>query len=844
MPTRHWPSQLERSTQAMWLLDPALGTVLFANRAAAELCGFEQADLEGLPLARLRAVAEEPSPLERLAPSRTNGNGAAHIGAAALARRDGSTVVLNVAASEVTYEGRPVMLCLLEDAARIRDLEDATRRAKERLDAVTRASHGWVWDLDVASGTVWRSDGFDRPGEPPLGLEPTYDAWLERLHPDDRERVGRDGAAAIAAQLPTIESEYRFRIADGSYIDVMDRASILYDTAGKPVRMIGASVDVSGRRNAERARDDSERRLRLLFESSIVGVVFSNADGTVSEANDEYLRITGYTREDITSGLLNWRTITAPEYERDNVRAWEAIELTGLPTAFEKEYVRKDGGRIPVLVGASRFGDDGAHGFAVVVDLTTLRRAEDAVRESESRLRSIVHSSMVGMGIWRTGGKILEANDRLLQLLGVTREEFERDGLNMTGMTAPEDVRRGVAHRALLRPDGSFPPIEIDYIRRDGSRVTTLVGACVFPGRQDEGAFCVIDLTERKRAEAERQRHERWVQAIFEGSRDAIMLFDDENRYLDANPAACRLYGYTHDELCARTGFDIAPAEDHEYLRRQVRALLTQGWSQGEHRRIRKDGTILHLEARAVANIMPGVHMSILRDLTERRQTEAELRNLSGRLLRLQDEERRRLARELHDSTAQSLAALALGLSVVAKSEDRLDAPGRKALVEARALVEDATREVRSMSYLLHPPLLDEMGLSSALRAYVDGWAARSGVATRLEIARELPRLPGDVETALFRIVQECLTNVQRHSGSATAEVRLMADAESVVLEVADSGRGSERLAFQPGDEVNPTLGVGVAGMKERVRQLGGRLTIESGATGTTVRVVLPGLHP
>jgi PAS domain S-box-containing protein len=841
MPTRHWPSQLERSTQAMWLMDPARGTVLFANRAAAELCGYDRTELEGLPLERLRVDPAEPTALEHLVSSRRgNGNGTAHVGAAALARRDGSTVVLSVAASEVSYESHPALLCLLEDAARIRDLEDATRRAKERLDAVTRASRGWVWDLDVATRMVWRSDGFAPSG---ASLpESTYDAWIDRLHPDDRERIRRVLDTAVAERRPTVEGEYRYRQADGSYLDILDRAAILYDDTGSPIRMIGAALDISDRRRAERERDDSELRLRLLFESSIVGVVFGRLDGTVTEANDEYLRITGYARDDIASGRLNWKSITAPEYESVNAQAVAEYERTGRPMAYEKEYIRKDGSRIPVLVGASFFEHDRERGFGVVVDLTSRRRAEAAVRESEARLRSIVHSSMVGMGIWRTGGQILEANDRLLRLLGVTREEFEQSGLNMTAMTAPEDIARGVAHRALVRPDGSFPPIEIAYIRRDGTRVAALVGACLFPDRQDEGAFCVLDLTERRQAQAERQQHERWVQAIFEGSRDAILLFDDENRYLDANPAACRLYGYTHEELCARSAFDLTPPEDHEFLRRQLRILAAQGWTEAEHRRVARDGRIIHLQARAVANIMPGVHMSILRDLTERRQTEAELRNLSGRLLRLQDEERRRVARELHDSTAQSLAAIALGLSVVAESPERLDARGRKALADTRALLEEATREVRSMSYLLHPPLLDEMGLSSALRNYVDGWARRSGVATRLEISPSLPRLPGEAETALFRIVQECLTNIQRHSGSATAEVRLMADAESVVLEVADRGHGSERLATLPGNEANPTLGVGVAGMKERVRQLGGRLMIESGGTGTTVRVVLPGL--
>jgi signal transduction histidine kinase len=236
------------------------------------------------------------------------------------------------------------------------------------------------------------------------------------------------------------------------------------------------------------------------------------------------------------------------------------------------------------------------------------------------------------------------------------------------------------------------------------------------------------------------------------------------------------------------------------------------------------------------------VHLAVVRDITQRKRDEASLRSLSGRLLRLQDEERRRLARELHDSTAQSLAALALELAVVGRSP--LSPRGRSALDEAERLADQCARELRTLSYLLHPPLLDEMGLAAALRGYIDGFSKRSGVEVILDMPEDIQRLPREVETTLFRIVQESLTNVHRHAGSPTAHVRLALEPGAIRLEVADQGRGLVPHETNGTPDLEHDLGVGIAGMKERVRQLGGQLELDSTDTGVTVRATLPRSQP
>ncbi len=214
------------------------------------------------------------------------------------------------------------------------------------------------------------------------------------------------------------------------------------------------------------------------------------------------------------------------------------------------------------------------------------------------------------------------------------------------------------------------------------------------------------------------------------------------------------------------------------------------------------------------------------------------LRRVSSRLLRAQDEERRRIARELHDSVGQCLTAVKINIDGLRRSE--LGTGTDEVLAESSSLLEQALTETRTISHLLHPPLLDEAGFASAARWYVDGFAKRSGVEINLEIPMELVRLPDSVELGLFRVLQESLTNMHRHSGSPMVDIRLNLDAKRVILEVRDYGRGMPRELLQRFQAVGTGGGVGLAGMKERISELGGRLEISAADPGTVVTVSMP----
>ncbi|PYU64602.1 MAG: hypothetical protein DMG49_26250 [Acidobacteria bacterium] len=228
-------------------------------------------------------------------------------------------------------------------------------------------------------------------------------------------------------------------------------------------------------------------------------------------------------------------------------------------------------------------------------------------------------------------------------------------------------------------------------------------------------------------------------------------------------------------------------------------------------------------------------------EITKRKRAEDSLRNVSGWLLQLQDEERRRVARDLHDGTAQLLAATAINMErAQLLAQSREDPILSNVLQDTADCLEQVILEVRTLSYLLHPPMLSELGLQCVLPRYIEGFSRRSGIVVDLSIPPDLGRFPVEVELTLFRITQEALTNIFRHSGSRTAAIALTQDSRSATLEIKDQGHGIPLGVLETTECAISQLGVGIAGMRERARQLGGKLEIIGRSNGTEIQAILP----
>ena len=376
--------------------------------------------------------------------------------------------------------------------------------------------------------------------------------------------------------------------------------------------------------------------------------------------------------------------------------------------------------------------------------------------------------------------------------------------------------------------------------------------------------------------------------AIIDSSEDAIISKTLQGVITSWNRAAERLFGYTAKEAIGQPVTMIIPL-DRRDEETKILARLRQG-ERIEHFdtvRVRKDGTKLEISltispVRDADGKIVGAS-KIARDISARKRVERELheseqrfrtladaldtqvqfrtqellrrnaeilqksdqlRELSGRLMSTQDAERRRIARDLHDSAGQNLAALAI---VVARIEHEAKSdPARlsETVKDVRDLIEDLSQEIRTTSYLLHPPMLDEFGLSSALGCYLEGLRQRSGLSIELNIPADFGRLAPEVELAIFRVVQEALTNIHRHSGSKTAVIRITREPDKIYAEVQDHGRGMSPERFAAVQSQGVGAGVGIRGMRERVRQAHGELTVDSNALGTTITAVFPAARP
>src|SRR5205809_1458808 len=323
--------------------------------------------------------------------------------------------------------------------------------------------------------------------------------------------------------------------------------------------------------------------------------------------------------------------------------------------------------------------------------------------------------------------------------------------------------------------------------------------------------------------------------------REAVLLVDLSGEIVFWNQGADQLYGWNANEALGQSPLELLQTELPRPLPQIHNILRKERCWDAELKQTTRKGIRITVASRwALLRDDSGTplgHFQLDSDITRRKQAEQELRVLSGRLLTIRDEERRRWARELHDSVGQLLVGVTMNLSLL-QQQVETDSSDGKLLAEGVRLTTEALREIRTISYLLHPPMLDEVGLVSAVRWYAAGFSERSQIKVEVAIEDSLGRFRKELEIAVFRIVQEALSNVHRHSKSDTARIEISARARQLRVKVEDRGKGITSPQGGDGGELTP--GVGISGIRERVRQLGGHMQIRSGEWGTALEVFFP----
>jgi PAS domain S-box-containing protein len=334
------------------------------------------------------------------------------------------------------------------------------------------------------------------------------------------------------------------------------------------------------------------------------------------------------------------------------------------------------------------------------------------------------------------------------------------------------------------------------------------------------------------------------VETIEEGA----ATLSDDGTVLYSNKSFAAFFGVPLERFIGAPLQSFLSGNDAEFLKTLIMGAKLAS-TRGEIRLHGKNGKSRTVRLTLSPNRELGVEAicAVATELTEivdanqaLRVTETSLRQLSARLLQLQDEERRRIARDLHDITGQKIAVLSMSLDRLARLTEQRKPEAKDSIKESREIVSQIGEEIRTLSYILHPPLLDECGLASAVHWYAEGFQKRSSIKLEVEVDADLPRLPADAETTLFRVVQESLTNVHRYSGSSSAKIRISKSSGEVLLEVIDYGHGIKSGTARAKLDGPAPLGVGIPGMRERLHQLGGELIVDFGTSGTRVAATLP----
>jgi PAS domain S-box-containing protein len=593
-----------------------------------------------------------------------------------------------------------------------------------------------------------------------------------------------------------------------------------------------------------------------LLQGMPVGVVITGPAGEVQVCNPAALHLLGVTEDQLigtTSFDPAWNTIhedRSPFLGRDHPIPRAIATRQPVRNVVMGVYHIKIRDYVWFLINAEpQLAPDGtvSHVICCFTDITDCKRAEAIVTAWKNRYEAAISASGQVLYDWNVTTKEVVWGGECEKILGYPPEQMM--GVSRwSEMVHPDD--RDAFSKEVDRVLASRAPFDLDY------RVRTRSGRYLHV--RDRGRFYfdegggglrmvgfIADITKQKEDEEELRASEERFRHAFAFAATGMALTDLEGRFLEVNAAYCHITGYSARELAAMNFQSITHSEDLAKKMHEVRRLLADEIPSFviEMRYVRKDGSVVWVR-NSVSLLCNGKHeptriILLVEDITERKQAEEALRQLSGRLLQSQDDERRRLARELHDSTAQSLAALGMNLEMVNEAAGLLPQSARKILQDSLALAEQCIRELRTFSYLLHPPMLDHLGLSSAMGEYADGFAKRSGIKVTLDIASNLGRLPREVELMLFRIVQEGLTNIHRHSGSRTAVIRIARHRHEVLMEIKDHGQGISRVVTGAGGSP-AAIGVGIASMRERVRFMGGRLQVRSRSTGTDVEVIVP----
>lgn len=586
-------------------------------------------------------------------------------------------------------------------------------------------------------------------------------------------------------------------------------------------------------------RSSPRRTFRSVLHNSSNIIFVKDAEGRYLYVNPEFQKLCGLSPAQVT-GKTDFEIFPHKQAAAFRKNDLEVLR-SGKPQTFEETALQEDGphtsvvNKFPLLEPTGKI-------YAIcgiVTDITERQRAETALRQSRAMFEQLFEAAPDALLTVDQNGRILRVNAQTEAMFGYGRKELTGRPVEVL---LPERYR--ASHPALRRKYQSDPRtrrldsgLALYARRKDGSEFPVDISLSSLGGSLGERTLAVVrDITLRKQTEEVLRQSEQRYRLLTESVKDsAIMLLDREGRITAVNIGAGQMFGYSREEMIGQHVAMLYPSRNRDEAARELATAESTGKFEGESLRVRKEGTqfwasIVTASYRDSQGAIAGFSR-VVRDITDRKTAEEHARELSMRRIQAQDEERSRISRELHDNIGSTLAALLLNLSVMKRLASKSDLAVRKPLDESLELAKKCAEDIRTVAYLLHPAILEDLGLLAGLEWYLGKYRQLSGVKVRSSFPARLSRLPKELEISLFNIVQQALLNIYFHSGSSEAEVSIELSGEILTLRIQDRGKGMPQGA-------RPGLGIG--GMQERARLFGGRFDITSNAAGTTVIVTVP----
>jgi two-component system, NarL family, sensor kinase len=657
---------------------------------------------------------------------------------------------------------------------------------------------------------------------------PIRDLVVPRFHDEfDQylDAMRRDGKAAGLMQL---------RTRAGSSL-VWEYRSWLRDEPGAPV-VASAAYDVTERVLTERALRASEDRFATAFYASPFAMAITTLDeGRYLDVNEAFERQMDYTRDEVvghTSLELNvWPT------PADRVAMVQTLLRQKRLRDRAAQFRTKSGRLITTLYSAGLITLDGRPCvLAAIADITAQKMAEDALRESEAKFRLLAETTQSGIFIYREDGTFCYFNPQVSVFTGFSAEELR--SMTVWDIVHP-DLRDHVRARGAARSRGENVPrrYEIKLATKSGeTRWIDFTAIRIEFEGQPATMGTAFDVTINKRNEQQAKEHTALLQTLVANSPFGIMVGGKDHRIRFCNRAFQRIFQYEENEVVGQDPDDLVGLPSNDEASDISQRVLSGEVVHATGVRRRKDGRTVNVDLHAIPMMSDNEFIGcfgIYQDITERVRAEEKLTALRDRLIRVQDEERAHIARELHDNIGQRLALLTLQLAELQKAA-RCEAPALAEQAEAsRQLTDEICQDAHRLSHRLHPSQLVFLGLARALSSLCDEFARQNRMA--IEFVHEgVPRLSSDVTTCLYRVAQEAIRNAERHSGCRRVHVELLGRPGSVRLCVSDAGRGFDRTA-------EAGAGLGLVSMAERVRSVGGLLSVSSEIDrGTRIEVSIP----